>query len=337
VLTLSGNLTSAATGSRNFTLRGTGDGIMTGTISDGVGIVGLVKSGSGSWTLSGNHSFTGPVSHQQGTLKIMSALPIQDLTVSTGATLSGSGALGGSVSIAGIHSPGDGVGSQPITGPLSYQSTASIRMEIAGQSLTADTIQAAAVTVTAGARIEPIATTVDFLHPFWRVARQWPVITSTSLSGTFSLGASSTDSLGRPSLPFGVFSLVQSTAGMNLVWTPAPPFQVWQYENFGNSWNDPLTAGPERDPDGDGWSNQNEWISGTIPNDSASRLAATITSNEISFHRAAGRSYRVESSNTLASGWTTHSQVPVGTGLISIPVSPGGPRTFYRIAVFMNP
>lgn len=338
VLTLSGSLTSAATGSRNFTLRGASDGLMTGAISDGVGIVGVIKSGSGSWTLSGNHSFSGPVSHQQGTLKIMTALPTQDMTVSTGATLSGSGALGGSVSIAGIHSPGDGVGTQSVSGPLAYQSTSSIRMELAGQSTTADTVHASVVAVTAGARIDPVATAVDFLQPFWRETRQWPVITSTSLSGVFSLGVSSLDSLGRPSQPFGVFSLAQSPAGVNLVWTPAPPFQVWQYENFGNSWNDPLTAGPDRDPDGDGWSNQDEWISGTLPNNSASLLAATISSNAISFHRAAGRSYRVESSNNLASGWTTHSQVPVGTGLISIPVPPGSsPRTFYRIAVSINP
>jgi autotransporter-associated beta strand protein len=311
---------------------------MTGIISDGVGTVGLIKSGSGTWTLAGNHSFTGPVSHQQGTLKITTALPAQDVTVATGATLSGSGALGGEVSMAGIHSPGDGVGTQSITGPLTYASTSSIRMELAGQSITADTIQAAGVTITTGARIDPIATAVDFLQPFWRVARQWPVLAASSLSGAFSLGASTVDSLGKPSQPFGEFSLAPSAAGVNLVWTPAPPFQVWQYENFGNSWNDPLTAGSDSDSDGDGWSNENEWISGTLPNDSASRLTATITPNAISFHRVAGRSYRIETSTNLASGWTTHSQVPAGTGPIALPISPSSaPQIFYRVAVSITP
>ncbi|MEY3897921.1 MAG: hypothetical protein RLZZ214_3442, partial [Verrucomicrobiota bacterium] len=338
LLTLSGSLTSAATGTRNFTLRGASDGVMTGAISDGVGIVGVIKSGSGTWTLAGTHSFTGPVSHQQGTLKIMTALPIQDVTVSAGATLSGTATLGGAVSISGIHSPGDGVGSQSIPGPLSYQSSASVRMELAGQSLTADTIQAADVTVSAGARIEPVTTAADFLQPFWRATRQWPVLATTSLTGSFSLGTSTVDSLGRPSQPFGAFSLAPSPTGVNLMWTPASAFQIWQYENFGNSWNDPLIAGPDRDPDGDGWSNENEWISGTLPTNSNSRLAATISPTSISFERTAGRSYRIETSTDLASGWTTHSQVPAGTGPITLPVSPGSaPQTFYRIAVSMNP
>ena len=334
LLTLSGNLSSAATGNRNFTLRGTGDGIITGAISDGAGVVGIIKSGSGTWTMAGTHSFTGTISHQEGTLNIQTPLPLQAVTVSAGATLAGSGTLGGAVSIAGIHSPGDGVGSQSLEGTLIYQGTSSIRMELAGQSPTADSIQAASVTVAAGARIDPVATTADFSQPFWREAREWPVLASASLSGSFLLGASPVDALGKPSQPFGQFSLAQATSGVNLVWAPAPPFQVWQFENFGNSWNDPLTAGPERDPDGDGWSNENEWISGTLPDQSASRLNAAITANNISFDRAAGRAYRVETSTGLSGGWSTHTLVPSGTGRITIPISPGdAPHVFYRIAV----
>lgn len=341
-LELSGNFSSAATGSRNFTLRGAGEGIMTGAISDGSGIVGLIKSGSGTWTLSGNHAFTGPVNIQQGTLKIQSPLPFSTLTVLAGATLAGTGEIAGAVTIGGIHAPGDGLGSQKFTAPLVYQSTSSLRIELGGQSPSSDSIQAETVTIEAAARIDLVgnspATAVDFLHPFWREPREWSVLSASALSGTFSLGPNPTDSLGRASQIFGTFSLAHSASGVNLVWTPAPPFQIWQYENFGNAWNNPSISGANTDPDGDAWSNESEWISGTSPNDPASRLNATITSNDISFHRVTGRVYRIEVSTDLASAWTTHSQVPSGSGRISIPITPGGnSRVFYRIAVSINP
>ena len=64
-----------------------------------------------------------------------------------------------------------------------------IRMKLAGQALAADTIEAADVTVAAGARIDPAATAADFLQPFWRETRQWPVLATASPTGSFSLGS----------------------------------------------------------------------------------------------------------------------------------------------------
>jgi autotransporter-associated beta strand protein len=342
LFTLSGNFTSAATGSRNLTLRGAGDGRVTGTISDGSGIVGLIKSGVGTWTLSGTHSFTGPVSHQEGTLKVMSPLPVQTMTVSQGATLTGTGTLGAGASIAGIHSPGDGVGSQMIGDPLVYQSTAVIRWEIGGQSLTADAIQAAAVSATAGAIVQVVAnrpdSTVSFTDPFWRTSHQWPVITATTIAGSFSLGTAQVDSLGRPSQPFGAFSLVQSAAGVDLLWSPASDFQVWQYEHFGDQWSDPAVAGPDRDPDGDGWTNNDEWITGTLPNSAASRFVASFGPAGVTFTKVAGRTYNVETSADPRGGWTPYATVPSGAGSVTVPVSPAAaPRRFFRVSVGWSP
>jgi hypothetical protein len=215
-------------------------------------------------------------------------------------------------------------------------------MELAGQSPGADFIQAQEVTVASGARIDVVTqhpgSTVDFSHTYWRDARQWPLLSASSLNGTFSLGAAPVDSSGRPAEPFGTFSLLQETASIVLHWTPASPFQGWLYEHFGDTWNDPLIAGPERDPDGDGWSNQNEWITGSNPNESSSRFTATIGPAGLSFSRSPGRIYRVEMTEDLAADWTFHSFAPEGGGTVTIPLNPGNvPRNFYRIAVSWAP
>jgi autotransporter-associated beta strand protein len=345
-LTLSGNFTATATGTRNFTLRGSGHGMMTGTIADGSGVVGIIKSGTGSWTLAGNCTFSGPLNIQQGTLKITSPLPSSSsststVTVSTTGTLSGSGTLDRDLVIGGIHAPGDGVGSQQLTGSVTYQNTARLQIELADQSLNSDTVLANSVTAD-NASIDLITnspnSSVDFRHPFWRENRQWSILSATLLDGTFSIGSTPSDSLARSASIFGQFSLRQTSSGVDLLWTPAPPFQLWQYENFGNAWNDPLLAGPNQDPDGDAWSNENEWISGTDPKLATSKLAPTLSQDGISFIRTAGRSYRVEVASDLSGAWSLHSLVPVGSGLITIPIpSKSTARCFFRVAVTQAP
>ena len=61
----------------------------------------LVKTGTGTFTLSGTHTFTGPTVVSNGTLRLIGALS-GNLTVAPGATLSGYGAVGGSLTNNGI-------------------------------------------------------------------------------------------------------------------------------------------------------------------------------------------------------------------------------------------
>jgi autotransporter-associated beta strand protein len=339
-LHLTGNVTSIATGSRSLTLRGAADGRATGTISNGSGTVGIIKSGNGRWTLAGTHNFTGPVSVQQGTLVVDQPLPQQTLTVAAGATLEGSATLGGAVTIAGAYSPGDGSGTQQITGGLAFLTGSTIRCDILSDT-GADRIDAATVTFDPGVEISIVAdhpdSVVDFSAPSWNQPREWTILNAADLTGGPAPGSVSRDSGGRPAAPFGTFSIATSTTGVILHWMPSRPWPRWQYASFGEAWDDPLLAAPGADPDGDGHDNSSEWIFGTTPTDANSRFQPEWTGGGLVVHRNQGRSYRVETSSTLEGPWTVHTQVPSGTGPIPIPCPQGAERIrFFRIAATMD-
>lgn len=339
-LHLTGNISSIATGNRNLTLRGAANGRATGTISNGSGTVGIIKSGNGRWRLAGNHNFTGPVSVQQGTLIIDQPLPSQMVTVAAGATLEGEATLGGAVSISGTYSPGDGQGSQQVAGGLSFLTGSTFRCDIFSDT-EADRIDATMVGFDAGAQISIVAdhsdSTVDFSAPSWNQPRQWTVLNAVSLAGAPALGTVSRDSGGRPSEPFGTFSLDASPTTLNLRWTPSGPWPRWLYASFGEAWNEPLVAAHDADPDGDGHDNHKEWIFGTDPKDPASRFHPEWSDGAITIHRIPGRGYRVETSNRLDGAWTVHASVPPGSGPIIIPCPRDGEKTrFFRVAASMD-
>lgn len=341
-LDLTGGATSIATGSRTLTLRGTSSGRLAGPVGNGSGTLGITKSGTGTWFLDGSHAFTGPVSIQQGRLDVMQPLPTQAVTVSAGALLTGTATLGGEVLVSGSHSPGDGVGSQTITGNLIYAAGSRIVWEIAGQSPSADLLTAGAVTLASDARIDvaanPPDSVTDYSSSFWNTPRQWQVITASSRIGAPTLGSVSADSLGQPAAPFGSFSVTTSPSGVMLSWSPSPPYDRWAYSQFGGAWNDPLVAGPMRDPDGDGLTNINEWIFGCSANNPSSRFTATAGPAGITLVREAGRIYQIQSAPSPSGPWAHYADVPSGLGALTVPASSApGARRFYRARVTFDP
>lgn len=111
----------------------------------------------------------------------------------------------------------------------------------------------------------------------------------------------------------------------------------WETEQFGN-----LAASAAGDPDGDGFSNYAEFLSGTSPISSASRLsfeAAVAEGNDfrLGFPTVEERSYRVEWSATLEPPWHPFGGIIEGDGLPVWLVDPeavaGAPRRFYRLSI----
>lgn len=117
--------------------------------------------------------------------------------------------------------------------------------------------------------------------------------------------------------------------------------ESWRFENFGTI-NNTGDAADSADPDGDGWTNEQEFISGTDPNDRASLLKidpmqASGNDMSLSFPSLLGRTYRVERSDTLLDGsWTTVRDNIPGTGAPIEITDPSGAvqtKRFYRIVV----
>jgi hypothetical protein len=117
--------------------------------------------------------------------------------------------------------------------------------------------------------------------------------------------------------------------------------ESWRFTHFGIA-SGTGAAADAADPDGDGWSNANEFASGTDPNDRGSllkisELAFVGGDTLIRFHTVLGKRYRVERSETLQSGsWTPVQENITGTGgVLQIIDSDGAalPRRFYRVVL----
>jgi hypothetical protein len=117
--------------------------------------------------------------------------------------------------------------------------------------------------------------------------------------------------------------------------------QSWRLANFGSTDNSG-DAADSADPDGDGWTNAQEFISGTDPNSRTSLLRfdsmqAGGNDMHLGFQSVLGRTYRVERSESLKTGsWTTVQDNIAGTGgTVQITDLSGAAQTrrFYRIVV----
>jgi len=136
-----GSLSGGGVGGNNLgVLLGTGTlttgGNNTSTTYNGQisGTGGLVKTGTGTQTLTASNTYTGATTVQAGSLIIngnqSSATGVLDVAV--GATLGGSGTIGGATTVAGFLNPGNSPGALTFNDSLLLESTATLTMEITG-------------------------------------------------------------------------------------------------------------------------------------------------------------------------------------------------------------
>ena len=149
---LTGPATSSLQGASSRTITwavgGNGqDGTFEGTISKTLRIV---KRGAGTWTLTGNNTYTETTQVAEGRLLVMntagSATGTGSVSVAQGAVLGGTGTIAGAVSVAGMLQPGrDDVGTLNFDSDVTFVSTGIYAVEVrkTSSAIRCDKLQAA--------------------------------------------------------------------------------------------------------------------------------------------------------------------------------------------------
>ena len=183
-------------------------------------------------------------------------------------------------------------------------------------------------------------------------ATSYTVQWTTTSGGTYTTlasgltGTSFTDTgLGDSTTRYYVVTAVNSNGtSANSSETPGTTYstlQNWRQTYFGTTASTG-DAADSADPDGDGWTNAQEYVAGTIPIDwtSAFRVTQVQTSaNDIvvSFQTVSGKTYRLERSTTLQSGSWTPVQDNIagkgGTVQITDAGAAGQSKCFYRVVI----
>jgi outer membrane autotransporter protein len=132
----------------------TGTATQAGVISQLNGPRPLEKIGAGALILAAANTYTGPTTVSAGTLVVNGSIASSAVTVNSGATLSGTGTVGGlTINSGGTFAPGNSPGTMTVAGNLAFQSGALYLVQVtpsiasstnvAGTATLAGTVQAA--------------------------------------------------------------------------------------------------------------------------------------------------------------------------------------------------
>ena len=174
----------------NRTLEIRSDVVIQGNVAvqELYGAVTLAKTGTGTLTVDGSINNSGLNTVSAGALIVNGSTGSGALYVDSGATLGGSGTIGGNTSISGIHAPGNSPGIQTFSGSLSYNLGSQVLWEL-GANTESNTPTVMFDQIVVGANLSFIAgtafnlsfdptstvSTVDWSDAFWLSDRSWLV------------------------------------------------------------------------------------------------------------------------------------------------------------------
>ena len=219
-LTLSGKITSAATGGRTLTLKGAASGIVSGVIENGSATMNVAKSDAGTWTLAATNTYSGTTTVNAGALLVNGNIAGPGaLTVKSGGTFGGAGRILSPVTVqsGGTLAPGTGgAGALAISNTLTLDSGSVTLMQLGKSPKTNDAIVGLA-SVTYGGTL-----TVTALNGTLLPGDRFRLFAATNYSGGFA-------QLNLPPLPADLAWTNQlAMDGSVAIVIAAPPTLAWQ-------------------------------------------------------------------------------------------------------------
>jgi autotransporter-associated beta strand protein len=185
------SLTGATTLTKAFALTGTST-INTNANADTISTIiggagGFIKSGTGALTINNANTYTGTTEVAAGTLYVdgNDTAATGALTVDSGATLKGSGTLGGNLVNNGTVNPGDSPGTLTVSG--NYSGSGTLNEEFTGSN-TAGNFDKLVISGTATITGQTLVYNPIGVSPATQYVRgtAYTILTSSALTGTFS-------------------------------------------------------------------------------------------------------------------------------------------------------
>ncbi|MCU0794919.1 MAG: autotransporter-associated beta strand repeat-containing protein [Akkermansiaceae bacterium] len=324
-------------GTRGLVLGGAGNIRISTPITDSTGTpISLTKSGAGTLRLDAANLFTGVVSASAGTLLVNGSVN-PAISVAANAVLGGEGIIGNATltgtaaNSPAILSPGDAsAATLTSNGTITFAAHSRLSWEVGLLTPSVgyfDQIAASNIAITATAAAPLVIEIIPNVPEAGSTVAVFPIATASGSLTGFSPASVLLDTSGFPT-SLGTWEIRQTGNTLELVYTPGG-YAAWIL-GFPTISDPAETA----DPDGDGWTNRDEWIAGTDPTSPTSRFTTTVLADGgLSFTRIPGRSYVVETSTTLGA-WSVHATIPDGSGPITIPApDPAGLVRFYRVRI----
>ena len=297
--------------------------ITNGTSATTPHVVALTKIGTGTFTITGTNTYSGGTTVSNGTLLVSntggSGTGAGAVTVVSGATLGGSGVIAGPVTVNGTLAPGTSPGTLTISNDLVLNGGAGLQYQLG--SVSDRTVVSGNLTL--GGMLN-VTDSGGFGNGTYTLFTYGGTLTTNGTPTILTIG-STPDATKTYTIDIGTFhqvNLVVSDAAP----PPVDPFVTWQlqYFNCTNLAICPQAAG-NADPDGDGVSNTNEFLTGTDPTNSLSSLRIISVVQQgpdmlVTWTTAGNHTNAVQATSGSASGEYTTNFADIGSPI----VLPGG-------------